>query len=71
MPAQKYRITIEFEAVSRTDHRDITTKVSEVIRDAARLYGAGLLDAKVVSVMLDGRQSFASSARSGEVREQH
>ncbi|HXX39456.1 MAG TPA: hypothetical protein VEP50_15130 [bacterium] len=73
MRAQKYRITIEFEAVSRADRRDITTMVSEIIKDAVRLYGPGLLDAKVVSVMLDsGRSGGAPSVSfSGEVRQHH
>ncbi|HYM70172.1 MAG TPA: hypothetical protein VEZ44_11290 [bacterium] len=58
MLVQKYRITIEFEAVSRADRCDITTQmVSDVVKDAVRLYGPDLLDARVVSIMLDGHHT--------------
>jgi len=64
MLVQRYRITIEFEAVSRADRCDITTMVSDVIKDAVRLYGPDLLDAKVVSIMLDDHHSNDSIAPS-------
>ncbi len=64
MTAQKYRITVEFEAVSRADHCDITTMVSDVIKDAVRMYGPDLLDAKVVSIMLDGHHPLTDTPAS-------
>ncbi|HLJ62213.1 MAG TPA: hypothetical protein VKZ50_21030 [bacterium] len=65
MSVQKYRITIELEAVSQTDRCDITTAmVSNVIKDAVRLYGPDLLDAKVVSIMLDDHHPSATATPS-------
>ena len=74
MSAQKYRITIELEAVSRTDCCDITTAmVSNVIKDAVRLYGPDLLDARVVSITLDGYHSsgIATPSSPDEIHRDH
>jgi hypothetical protein len=73
MSVQKYRITIEFEAISRADRCDITTMVSDVVRNAVRLYGPDLIDAKVVSIMLDGQHSntIAPLPPAEEIRREH